>query len=201
MTIQESILTAKQRAQSSIPVYVVPDKPGGVKPSYGDELLGQAGPGNYQYGLGKSTYAPFAPGTKTLAAKQFDEEKRAQAVAEAINQQKLELDQAETAYALNKPYYKPSSGGTGSDDKALKQRSTDLANSIMQDMYDGYAKLGNKYNFQWNIDVARNKGVWDQMTSADQIKVMQKAMEFKSKKSEKDSSNDALAELLGVSKL
>lgn len=101
MTIQDDILRAKQ--QYDIPVYVVPDKPGGVKPSYGDELLGQAGPGNYQYNFGKSTYAPFAPGTQTLAAKQFDEEKRANAVAEAFRLKELQTKQAKDSNKSSAP--------------------------------------------------------------------------------------------------
>lgn len=85
MTIQDSILTAKQQANDSVPVYVVPDSPN--KPSYGNELTIKP-PGQYQYsGLGKSTYAPFAPGTKTAAQKQYEKEMAEQkAKAQALSQ-------------------------------------------------------------------------------------------------------------------
>lgn len=154
MTIQESLLTAKQLQNSSIPVYVVPDQPGGTKPSYGDELLGQAGPGNYQYNFGKSTYAPFAPGTQTLAAKELDEQKRAQAVAEAIDQQKLELDKAQTLYNINKPYYDPSNSGSGGGSMTQADRKNAASSTLFTaalNRYESNKQGGLKYPLYYTV--------------------------------------------------
>ena len=154
MTIQESLLTAKQLQNSSIPVYVVPNQPGGNKPSYGDELLGQAGPGNYQYNFGKSTYAPFAPGTQTLATKELDEQKRAQAVAEAIDKQKLELAQLETAYTINKPYYGPSNSSSGSGSMTQTDRKNAASSTLFTaalNRYESNKQGGLKYPLYYTV--------------------------------------------------
>lgn len=119
MAIKESSLTAKQQTDSSIPVYVVPDSPGGARAAYGDELVKPtgAGTGLHKYGQGKTAYSPYAPGTKTLNQKSLEESQRAQAVAEALNQKKFEADQAAQEDASNLGWYnathKSSSGSDG----------------------------------------------------------------------------------------
>lgn len=82
--------------------------------NYGQELVNQQPAGTYRYGAGPSTYSTIAPGTKTLAAKQFDlntqqfeEQKRAQAVAEQL--------------AAAKASGRSSSGSSGSDLSGLYQ--------------------------------------------------------------------------------
>lgn len=113
MSIQDNILTAKQVQQSEIPVYVVPDEPGGQRPSYGNERVGLSGPGMYQF-PGKNVYSPFAPGTKTLASRGFDEEKRAKSVAEALAKQELEANKKAQEEALKLDWYNATHKSSGS---------------------------------------------------------------------------------------
>lgn len=92
MAIQQDLLNAV--AQKEIPVEVVPDVPITTSPGYGQELTNKAKPGSglYQYGATPSTYSRMAPGTKTKARmehednakKAAEKERRAKEVANAI---------------------------------------------------------------------------------------------------------------------
>lgn len=66
-----------------VPIDVVPDNAVGGS-NYGQELVNQQQPGTFRYGAGPSTYSTIAPGTKTLSALQFEEDKRIQSVAEQL---------------------------------------------------------------------------------------------------------------------
>lgn len=124
MTLQESILTAKQQANNSVPVYVVPDESN--KPSYGNELTVKP-PEQYQYsGFGKSVYAPFAPGTKTAAEKQYEkamaeQKAKAQALSQAVAASKPNAAAAKAAT----PAIPSNKGATGGSlDQWLSQALT-----------------------------------------------------------------------------
>ncbi len=128
MTTQNALLRAKQ-AQEGIPIYVVPDK----RAAYGDEKVGV---GNYQINGGKNVYSPFAPGTKTLAAKQFDlatqefeETKRARALSEALAAQKTAASSATLS--------RTSSGGSSGSAAATKLTEKERANNALADAQAG----------------------------------------------------------------
>lgn len=56
--------------------------------------------------------------------------------------------------------------------------SKDIADSIIADMRAGYWRFRDNpsaYNYQWHIDVAKNLGLWDQLTNADKARVQEEA--------------------------
>lgn len=88
-----------------IPIDIVPDYRAGGK-NYGQELANNQPRGTYKYGAGPSTYSNIAPGTKTLGYRaqelneaQFEEDKRATALAEQISLAKLAMQRANSGSA------------------------------------------------------------------------------------------------------
>lgn len=84
MALQDKLMSAVQQRKSDIPVYVVPDKPGGQRQQY-DTPTQKSGWQDYtqqtldsisQYREKNPVNIPFAPGTKTMGQKNLDESKR-----------------------------------------------------------------------------------------------------------------------------
>lgn len=114
--------TAKQLSSAinnrNVPIDVIPDyRAGGA--NYGQELINQQPAGTYKYGSGPSTYLSVAPGTKTLASRQFDEDKRAKAVSEDLAERSFQEDvrARKVAEALSARKAASSGSGGGLTDK------------------------------------------------------------------------------------
>ncbi|HBC94483.1 MAG TPA: hypothetical protein DCZ10_16675 [Pelotomaculum sp.] len=112
---------AKDLLPNDIPIDIVPDRSiGGA--GYGQELADQHPAGTFKYGSGPSTYLSVAPGTKTLASQQLDEQKRSNAFAETLAQKEFDSNERYRWAALAK-----SGSGSGS---SKEPTATEMINAI-----------------------------------------------------------------------
>jgi len=130
-------LSSAINGRRDIPIDVVPDHAMGGS-NYGQELVNQQAPGSYKYGSGPSAYLSVAPGTKTLASKSFDEEKRARSVAEDLGERKFQEDlrAQKVAEALR------ASGGGGSGGSSGGTSKPPTATERLEAYRKGYVDFG-----------------------------------------------------------
>jgi len=127
--------------------------------NYGQELVNQQAPGSYKYGSGPSAYLSVAPGTKTLASKSFDEEKRARSVAEDLGERKFQEDlrAQKVAEALR------ASGGGGSGGGGLTAWQQ---YQIMRDMQGNTEKTR-----QWILQTAAERAKSDSRLAGKKVEM------------------------------